>query len=139
MTNKYLDKMPSRWTPPYRMVFIAIGWLCILAVMVALLFMNSVNQSERYADPEEIEVVEIKERTRYDTGIVTVSLRHKDGCKIVDSKVLLTKKGYEIRLVIDKTASDEGNIFSKSFYMDRVDLTVYICGNGKPRKIYTIT
>jgi hypothetical protein len=138
MTKEYIDKLPSRWVSPYRIFYLLIIFLFITATSLIVLFAAAARQSEKYASPDDFEVVKITEIIRKKGTIVEIYLRHEDGYKITEVEIFETKKGKEIRVVVDKEASDEGKSHCETFYVYSPDFSVYLCGNGEPKLIYEI-
>ena len=138
MTKEYIDKLPGRWVSPYRIFYLLIIFLFVTATSLIVLFASAARQSEKYASPDDFEVVEITESIRKKGTIVEIYLRHEDGYKITETEIFETKKGKEIRVVVDKEASDEGKSHCETFYVYSPDFSVYLCGNGEPKLIYEI-
>ncbi len=138
MTKEYIDKLPGRWVSPYRIFYLLIIFLFITATSLIVLFAAAARRSEKYASPDDIEVVKITESIRKKGTIVEIYLRHEDGYKITEAEIFETKKGKEIRVVVDKEASDEGKSHCETFYVYSPDFSVYLCGNGEPKLIYEI-
>ncbi|MBR2327701.1 MAG: hypothetical protein IKA51_03660 [Clostridia bacterium] len=139
MTKEYLDRLPGRWTPPHKLFYLALIFLCIFAGVFVVNYIAGEREAAKYASPDEIEVVSIDEYEKDGIDRVKISLRHKDGYKLVEKSSKQTESDYEYRFIFDKETSDEGKLITITFNLSNKtkDFTVTIHGNGKPKRVYT--